>query len=73
MYTKFTTLTVSHRIDLFDKLILPILNYCSETWGFIQANAVERVHLQFCKTFLGVKKKSTKMILCMANMVVHHY
>ena len=55
---KFTTLTVSHRIDLFDKLILPILNYCSEAWGFIQANAVERVHLQFCKKFLGVKKST---------------
>ena len=43
-------------IDLFDKLILPILKYCSEAGGFIQANAVERVHLQFCKKLLGVKK-----------------
>ena len=46
---KFTTLTVSDRIALFDKLILPILNHCSEAWGFIQANAMERIHLQFCK------------------------
>ena len=26
--------------------------------GFIQANAVERVHLQFCKKLLGVKKST---------------
>ena len=45
----FTTLTTSHMMDLFDKLILPILNYCCEVWGFIPANTVERVHLQFCK------------------------
>ena len=37
-------------------LILPILNYGSEVWGFSQANAIERVHLQFCKRLLGVKK-----------------
>ena len=55
---KFTTLTVTHMIDLFDKLIFPILNYCSEVWGFIQANAVERVHFQFCKKLLGVKKST---------------
>ena len=55
---KFTTLTASHMIDLFDKLILPILNYCSEVRGFIQANAVGGGHLQFCKQLhvLGVKK-----------------
>lgn len=53
---KFTTLTLNQMIDVFDKLILPILNYCSEVWGFIQANAVERVHLLFCKTLLGVIK-----------------
>ena len=31
---KFTSISVSHRIELFDKLILPILNYASEVWGF---------------------------------------
>ena len=54
----FTTLTVNHMIDLFDKLILPILNYCSEAWRFIQANAVERVHLLVCKKLLGVKEST---------------
>ena len=53
---KFTFLPPRHKLDLFDKLILPILNYGSEVWGFSQANAIERVHLQFCKRLLGVKK-----------------
>ena len=57
---KFTTLSTSHTIDLFDKLILPVLNYCSEVWGFIPAHTIERVHLQYCKKLLGVKKKHTK-------------
>ena len=53
---KFTFLPPRHKLYLFDKLILPILNYGSEVWGFSKATAVERVHLQFCKRQLGVKK-----------------
>ena len=53
---KFTFLSPRHKLELFDKLITPILNYGCEVWGFIQANAIERVHLQFCKRLLGVKK-----------------
>ena len=36
-------------------MILPILNYGSEVWGFGQANSIERIQLQFCKKLLGVK------------------
>ena len=30
--------------------------YSSEVWGFIKANSIERVHLQYCKKLLGVRK-----------------
>ena len=53
---KFTFVAPKHRLELFDKLISPILNYSCEVWGFCQANAIERVHMQFCKKLLGVKK-----------------
>jgi len=53
---KFTSLSVAHRLDLFEKLISPALNYASEVWGFIQGNAIERIHLQFFKKILGVKR-----------------
>ena len=47
---KFTSISVSHRIELFDKLILPILNYASEVWGFVHGEVIERMHLQFMKS-----------------------
>ncbi len=51
---KFNDLTPKHVLELFDKLVLPILNYGSETLGFGQANQIERIHLQFCKRLLCV-------------------
>ena len=55
---KFTYLKPLHVLDLFDKLISPILNYGSEVWGFHKAPAIEAVHLQFCKKLLGVKQST---------------
>ena len=42
-------------MELFDKLISPILNYGSEVWGFRDGLEIERVHLKFCKSILGLK------------------
>ena len=53
---KFTDISPKHTLELFDKLVCPILNYAAEVWGFFQAKHIERVHLQFCKRLLGVKK-----------------
>ena len=55
---KFTYISPKHILELFDKLIMPILNYGCAVWGFIPANAIERVHMQFCKRLLGVKKNT---------------
>ena len=54
----FTSLTPSHVLELFDKLVSPILNFGSEVWGFSKASSVETVHLQFCKKLLGVKQST---------------
>lgn len=54
----FSDISPRHVLDLFDKLVSPILNYGSEVWGFCKANQVERVHLQFCKQLLGVKQST---------------
>ena len=51
----FVNVTPKHILELFDKLISPILNYGAEIWGFCKANQIERVHMQFCKRLLGVK------------------
>ena len=55
---KFTDFSPKHTLDLFDKLVSPILNYAAEVWGFFKATQIERVHLQFCKRLLGVKKST---------------
>ena len=65
---KFTFISPKHKLDLFDKLVTPILNYGCEVWGFAQANAIERVHMQFCKKVLGVRKKKLRMILYTVNL-----
>ena len=49
--------------ELFDRLIAPILMYGSEVWGFHSADAVERVHLNFCKKVLKIKKTTTSNIV----------
>ena len=54
----FVNITTKHTLELFDKLVSPILNYGAEVWGFCKANQIERVHMQFCKRLLGVKKST---------------
>ena len=39
---KFPSLRISHvLLDLFDRLIAPILNYSSEVWGFQKSKDIE--------------------------------
>ena len=38
---KFTYVSVKHRLELFDKLVQPILDYGSQVWGFAQAHKIE--------------------------------
>ena len=44
---KYHNLSVSCEIDLFDKVVKPIVLYGSEVWGFRNYHMVEQVHLQF--------------------------
>ena len=52
---QFTDISIKHRLDLFDKLIVPILCCGADGWGFIQSPAIERVHFRVLKTILRVK------------------
>ena len=54
----FKQLSTSVVIDLFDKYIVPILNYGCESWGFHEAPDVEKVQLRFYKRILGVKSST---------------
>ena len=52
---KFISILPRHMLDLYDKLVTPVLNYSSEIWGFHGGTRIERAHLSFCKRLLGVK------------------
>lgn len=61
---KFKDIPLKHYLDLFDKLVSPILNYGSEVWGFCKADRIEKVHVQYCKRLLHVKLSTqTDLIL----------
>lgn len=36
---KFTDISPKHTLELFDKLVCPILNYAAEVWGFFSSKA----------------------------------
>jgi hypothetical protein len=46
---------VKIQLELFDKMIKPILLYGCEVWGFGKNEVLERVHLKFCKILLNLK------------------
>jgi hypothetical protein len=41
-------LSVKIQLDLFDKMVKPILLYGCEVWGFSNNDIIEKVHLKFC-------------------------
>ena len=56
---------VSTLLSLFDTCVSPVLNYCSEIWGYMKAQEVEKIHTMFLKRLLGVKRStSNDMIYC---------
>ena len=50
-------------MDLFDKLVLPIVMYGAEVWGFHDAPCIEKLHLKYCKKVLKVKSSTVSDIV----------
>ena len=48
-------LPFSTAMNLFDKMITPILLYGSEIWGYEYSHVIEQVQLEYCKKILGVR------------------
>lgn len=46
------------QLDLFDKMLQPILLYGCEVWGFSNLSLIEKLHLKFCKYILKVHSKT---------------
>lgn len=48
-------LPVDCQLDLFDKVVMPVLLYGCEVWGFENIETIERIHLKFLKHILNLK------------------
>ena len=51
-------LSIEDHLHLFDKIVVPILLYGCEIWGFGNNEIIEKVHLKFCKLLLHVKSST---------------
>jgi hypothetical protein len=52
---------VRTKLYLFDTMITPILTYGAEVWGFHAALDIEKIHISFCKSVLGVNSKTSNV------------
>ena len=56
-------LSVSCIYDLFVKIVIPILLYRCEIWGFANLKVLERLYLKFCKMLLKLKKSTPNYVV----------
>ena len=57
-------LPIDLQLELFDSLIMPILLYGCEIWGFENITMIEKIHLKYLKYILGLKQSTpTCMVL----------
>ena len=54
MFVKIGDVPVSLSMDLFDKIVAPVLLYGAEMWGTQKREAIELVQRKFCKYILKV-------------------
>lgn len=51
-------LPVDCQFDLFDKIVVPVLLYGCEIWGYENIEVIERVHLKFLKYVFNLKSST---------------
>ena len=64
------SIPIDLQFKLFDTLILPILTYGCEIWGYENTKQLEKLPLQFCRNILGVGT-TTPNFMTWENMVEH--
>ena len=48
---KLGTFSINDAFKLFDTMILPILTYAAEIWGYDYSIQIEKVHDRFARSF----------------------
>ena len=51
-------LPIDVKLELFEHLVMPILLYGSEIWGFEDLAQIETFFCRFCKDMLGLHKRT---------------
>lgn len=60
---KSLNLPIDLQLELFDSMVLPIMLYGCEVWGYENVELLERLHLKFLKYILGVSKFTSSAIV----------
>lgn len=63
LQNKIGSLSVHDSFKLFDTMIVPILCYGSEIWGFEWAKQIEIVQDRFCKNILNVPSHTSSILV----------
>ena len=53
---RFVNINPETMVNVFLKLITPVLCYAAEVWGFYAGPDIEWLHFKFCEQMLRVKK-----------------
>ena len=56
-------LSVQCHLKLFDAMVLPILLYGCEVWGFEDLKCIEKVHIDFLRKLLPLKKSTPSYMI----------
>ena len=56
-------LPVDLKLSLFDRLVIPVLTYGCEVWGFTNISAIERFQRVFLKNTLNISKYTASPII----------
>ena len=60
--SRLLMLPIDLQIELFEKMVQPILLYDSEVWGFGNLDVLERVVLKYLKSILNMKTSTPNFI-----------
>ena len=56
-------LSIDLQLELFDSLVMPILLYGTQVWGYGNNEMLERLHLKFCRMLLCVNNSTARCMI----------
>ena len=57
------SLSIDCQLDMFDRVIQPILLYGCEVWGFTKNTLIEKLHMKYCKYIMHLNNKTPNFMV----------